>query len=206
MKNKMILALFIIVGVFGINFASDVFNNRNSYKYAAIVSSKGLDDYCAVRMDEEDVFRAYKKYKDSISDIFEKYHLDYKNLKEDKNDSEFVSRIVCMDDEELANIDDTWFGIIYDDEDIPIEVVFYLEGEFDLYLDSDKSFTIKNTLIDEVGDVFFPRTKFNKDVEGFFNNASSDPGSNTAEFIYKKGSVIVSLNGNKVSFKFNLFK
>lgn len=206
MKNKMILALLIVVGVLFVNFAFDTVEGESSFVKDSNVSSRNIDVDNVNVMDKDDIEKVYKKYKNLVSDVLEKHQLEVKNLNEDVNDLDFVSRIVSIDIKDFKGVDNTWFGIVYDDEDNPKEISFYLDGDFDSYSTSNNGYTIKNTLIEDIGDIFFPHSKFIKDVEDFFYNVSPEPGLNTVDYFYKKGSLRIALNGDKISFKMNIYK
>lgn len=206
MKKKLVLALFAAVAVLSINFVADIFGDYNSNNYNSKISARAINADYEIEIEKEDIMKIHKKYNTSVSDIYNKYQLDFKNLNESTEDSNFISRIVCMDVENYENIENTWFGIVYDENNNPKEIGFYLDGDFESYLNSDGEFSIKDTLIEDIGNLFFARSKFKSDIETFFNDGSSEPGLNSAKFIYKKGIVTATINANKISLKINLNK
>lgn len=204
MKKKLILALLTAVGVFMVSFAADIFDNYSLKNNNDATSARAIDVAHYVEVEKEDIIKIYQKYNSLVSDIYNKYNLDFKKLNESEEDLDFSSRLVCMDVEEPSNIKNTWFGIVYDEENNPKEISFYVDGEYEDYNTSENVFSIKNTLIEDVGDLFFPHTKFKSDIERFFNDVTSEPGVNSSTFAYKKGIVTASINGGKISIKLNL--
>lgn len=204
MRKKIILVLIMVLGVLAVSFTSDILSNYSSSSNESNISARAIDANYEIELEKNEIMTLHKKYSVLVSEIYSKYELDIKDLKEDNEDSELISRIVCMEVDNYEKLKNTWFGIVYDEENNPKEISFYLDGEYNSYLNSDDKFAIKGTIIEDIGNLFFARSEFKNDVEGFFNNASSEPGLNSATYLYKKGMVTLSINGDKISLKINL--
>lgn len=196
MRKKYISSLLIILTVISVTITGYNFNNTNKNGIDSS-SSRMVSEDC---IEEDKALSLYRKYFEKISDIYSKYNLDVRNLKEDNSNQDFVTRVVLTEAQDVDFINNTWFGLTYQD-DVIRELSFYMDGNLDSYTLPDGSYSIESSIIQDIGDVFFSRKKFTNDVNNFLNNASSEPGMNTTNICYKKGTVNVSLNAHKLSIK-----
>lgn len=204
MRKNFIFILLTAVAVILINCTSYLLEDLSSNKNSTKISSRLIEEDYSVDVKQEDIVKIHQKYNSLISDIYDNYSLDFKRLNECEEDSEFVSRLVCMDIENNGGIKNTWFGIVYDEDNNPKEIGFYVDGDYNDFVNEKGNFTIKDTLIQDVGNLFFARSKFKSDIEDFFSEVSSEPGTNSKVFVYKRGIVTASVNGGRMSLKINL--
>lgn len=205
MKKKIIVSIMTFASLLTVGCATknDMNNNLRSVATPMSLDNNGEN---SSPIDQEQAMKIYKKYSSKIKKLYKKYGIEVRNLNESSIDSGFITRLMYLD-EEGANdcLNSTWYGLIYDKNDNISEVGMLVEGKPDRYIDSTGNFSIKKTIYEDIGNIFFKNTSYKDDIEGAIDMLIKSDGSDISIFEYKNGFIEVSASKDKISMKINLF-
>lgn len=202
MTKKIIAIIFMIstAAIIGCSRYEKGVANRS------IIVNNGTDSNVSGSINQRKALKLYNKYLPKVRATLDKYGLTTKNLNENVSDTEFVSRLVFNKDEDDIdnNIETIWYGLSYDENNLIESLNFYADCNINnLEIESD-NVLIQDTLLSDIGKIFFKNTSFNKDfisaIDEFLNTETVEP----IIFQYKKGSVEIVVRQNKLTMNVNL--
>lgn len=161
-------------------------------------------------VNQKKALRLYNKYLPKLKTIFEEHSLNAKNLNENIDDTEFVSRLVYNKTE--GNIDNTidnnietiWYGLMYDDNNTIESLSCYVEYNINNIKEDGNGIVIRDTVVYDIGKIFFRNTTFNNDIVSAIDDCITTETVEQLMFEYKKGTVELSIRQDRLIFNINL--
>lgn len=154
---------------------------------------------------QETILKKYEKYLPKIQKVLEDYGIEAKNLNENANDIDFVSRLV-FESEEMklnSNVKTFWFGIVYDENNIAENLNLYLEYNLDEEYNNE-GIANCSELIADIGKVFFKFTSFSRDVNSTIETLYKSKSSEHIILEYKKGFVEIMYKQDSIVFNISI--
>lgn len=205
MKKVLITSLMLCVASFIVGCSSDGSANNNLRSVPVTTSAAGNDEPVDNTINQQKAMKLYKKYINKVEDIYSKNGIEIKNLNEKSDEIDFVSRLVYTSEEGASeSINNTWYGIIFDDSNLISAVGMYIDGHVDTYKDSKDNFTIKKSIFEDVGNLFFKYTTYKTDIEKIVNESIQSGNTEPTILKYKNGDIELIVNQNKLSMKIKL--
>ena len=167
-----------------------------------------IDDASAnnQEINQKKALKLYNKYLPKVKAIFDKYGLITKNLNENIDNHEFVSRLVFnkSEDDDDKSIETIWYGLIYDENNLIESLNFYVDCNISNIKEEVERVAMKDIFLADIGKIFFRNTTFNEDVTSavtsFLNTETVEP----VIFEYRKGSVEIVIREHKLTMNINL--
>ena len=201
---KKVLLTSIIASILLSSVGCSVKNDMevNNTNRSIILEDDATQTYNSI--DQKKALRLYKKYLPKVIKLFESKGMSIKNLNENKEETDMVSRIVVGSYNDLeVNYEPMWFGITYDDDNLISEVGMYIEYPINIdEIDADLSF--KNTMLQDIENLFFKNESFLNDIKTTVCDYKIDDISEINMCEYKKGKAEISMGQHKINIKINL--
>lgn len=154
-------------------------------------------------VNQKKALRLYNKYLPKLKTIFDEYSLNPKNLNENIDDKEFVSRLVYNknEDDTESNIDTMWYGLIYDKNNLVESLNLYVDCNIS---NVNEEYIIRDTFISDIGKIFFKHTTFNNDVLSAIDNFVTTETVEPVILEYKKGTVELVVRQHRLTMNISL--
>lgn len=154
-------------------------------------------------VNQKKALRLYNKYLPKLKTIFDEYSLNPKNLNENIDDKEFVSRLVYnkTEDDTESNIDTMWYGLIYDKNNLVESLNLYVDCNIS---NVNEEYIIRDTFISDIGKIFFKHTTFNNDVLSAIDNFVTTETVEPVILEYKKGTVELVVRQHRLTMNISL--
>lgn len=205
MKKVLITSLILCAASLIVGCSSVNDGNNNLRSMPATASVVGNEEILDNTINQQKAMKLYKKYITKVEEIYNKNGIEIKNLNEKQDEIDFVSRLVYTSEEGASEgIYNTWYGIIFDDSNLITTVGMYIDGYIDAYKDSNDNFTIKKSIFEDVGNLFFKYTTYKTDIENSVNEAIQSGNTEPIILKYKNGDIELIVNQNKLSMKIKL--
>lgn len=199
--TKKIIALMLMIStatIIGCSKSDDVATTR-------LIATRDISNNHQ-EINQKKALKLYNKYLPKLTTIFDAYNLNPRNLNENIDDTEFVSRLVYNKDEDEIenNIDTMWYGLIYDEHNLIESLNFYVDCNISNIKDDCNSIAIRDMFISDIGKIFFRHTTFNKDILSAIDNCLTTKTVEPVVFEYRKGTVEVVVRQNKLIMNISL--
>lgn len=154
-------------------------------------------------VNQKKALRLHNKYLPKLKTIFDEYSLNPKNLNENIDDKEFVSRLVYnkTEDDTESNIDTMWYGLIYDKNNLVESLNLYVDCNIS---NVNEEYIIRDTFISDIGKIFFKHTTFNNDVLSAIDNFVTTETVEPVILEYKKGTVELVVRQHRLTMNISL--
>lgn len=198
---KKILTLVLMTVVVSTSGCLDSKNLNNN----PVGAKRIVDESSVNNINQKHALKKYNKYFNKIKSMLEENNFEVKNLNEDLNNINFVSRLIVENNinNEISNIESLWYGLLYDENNLIKSLNLYIS--YDLGENyKDNNFSIKFDLIENIGDILFKFTSFNKDVNGVVNKLIDSNNNESVKLEYRTGTVEMSLKQEKIEFNIDI--
>lgn len=198
---KKIIALILMISTAALIGCSKSDNIANSRLIVANDTSNNN-----IEVNQKKALKLYNKYLPKIKAVFDTYGLNAKNLNENIDDTEFVSRLVYnkSEDDVDNSIETIWYGLVYDENNLIESVNFYVDCNISDIKEESKGVELRDTFISDIGKIFFKNTTFNKDVVSAVDNFLTTETVEPVAFQYKKGNVELVVRQHKLTMNISL--
>lgn len=198
---KKIIALILMISTAALIGCSKSDNVANSRSIVANDTSNNN-----IEVNQKKALKLYNKYLPKIKAVFDTYGLNAKNLNENIDDTEFVSRLVYnkSEDDVDNSIETIWYGLVYDENNLIESVNFYVDCNISDIKEESKGVELRDTFISDIGKIFFKNTTFNKDVVSAVDNFLTTETVEPVAFQYKKGNVELVVRQHKLTMNISL--